>query len=186
MKYISIGEVVAPSTEHILKVAHCGMVFTLTGDLARLWLDGRFGFACSENPLEHKAADQLRRMELIVPANPYGAGEYRALTKCVLVPAKCKNHYTGLSSEEKEILLWIREAGLRLTIAELIFLRDHGIKPTMEYLGKENRQRLVERLYTIDTIFDNLMEDRMELCKQNSSTVKIVLSLLRKKRIILL
>lgn len=39
MKYISIGVVMAPSTEHILKVSHYGTEFTLTGDLARLWLD---------------------------------------------------------------------------------------------------------------------------------------------------
>lgn len=45
MKYISIGVVMAPSTEHILKVSHYGTEFTLTGDLARLWLDGRYGFA---------------------------------------------------------------------------------------------------------------------------------------------
>lgn len=185
MKYISIGAVVAPSTEHILKVSHCGMIFTLTGDLARLWLDGRYGFACSETPLEHKAASQLKRMGLIVTTHPYKTGEYRALTQCTLMPAEKKNAYAGLSSEEKEILVWLREAGLRLTIAELIFLQDRGIKPTMEFLGKENRQRLVERLYTIDTIFDNLMENRMELCKTNAATVNIVLSLLRKKRIIL-
>ena len=35
MKYISIGVVMAPSTEHILKVSHYGTEFTLTGDLAR-------------------------------------------------------------------------------------------------------------------------------------------------------
>ena len=45
MKYISIGVVMAPSTEHILKVSHYGTEFTLTGDLAGLWLDGRYGFA---------------------------------------------------------------------------------------------------------------------------------------------
>ena len=39
MKYISIGVVMAPSTEHILKESHYGTEFTLTGDLARLWLD---------------------------------------------------------------------------------------------------------------------------------------------------
>lgn len=186
MKYISLGAVVAPSTEHILKVSRYGMEFTLTGDLAKLWLDGRFGFAFSENPIEHKAVDQLKRMGLIVPTNPYGAGEYRALTQCVLVPVDRKNPYIGLSGEEKDVLVWLREAGLRLTIAELIYLLDRGVNPTLGYLGNENRQRLVELIYTRDTIFDNLLENRMELCKSNAATVKIVLALLRKKRIILI
>lgn len=186
MKYISIGAVVAPSTEHILKVSHCGMEFTLTGDLAKLWLDGQCSFSYSENPMEHKAASQLKRMGLIMPANLYGAGEYRALTRCVIVPADRKAPYTGLSCEERDVLIWLRESGLRLTIAELIYLLEHGVKPTQDLLGNENRQRLVERIYTRDTIFDNLLENQMELSKQKDSTVRIILALLKKKRIILL
>lgn len=186
MKYVSVGTVVVPSTEHILKVSHFGLEFTLTGDQAKLWLDGRYGFANSENSIEHKTVSQLKRMGLVVIANPYGAGEYRALTQCLIVPAERKEPYLGLSPEEKEMLVWLREAGLRMTIAELIFLKDRGIKPSMDLLGKENRQRLVETIYTRDTIFDNLLENQMELSKVNTGTVRLLLALLKKKRIILL
>ena len=71
MKYISVGVVMAPSSEHILKVSHYGTEFTLTGDLARLWLDGRYGFANSETPIEHKAIYQLKRMRLVITTNSY-------------------------------------------------------------------------------------------------------------------
>ena len=84
------------------------------------------------------------------------------------------------------MLVWLREAGLRMTIAELIFLKDRGIKPSLDLLGKENRQRLVETIYTRDTIFDNLLENQMELSKVNTGTVRLLLALLKKKRIILL
>ena len=50
MKYISLGAVMEPSTEHIVKVSHCGIDYTLTQELASLWLDGRFGFAEAESP----------------------------------------------------------------------------------------------------------------------------------------
>ena len=34
MKYISIGAVTKPSTEHIVHVSHCGYDYTLTGEQA--------------------------------------------------------------------------------------------------------------------------------------------------------
>ena len=186
MKYISVGVVMAPSSEHILKVSHYGTEFTLTGDLARLWLDGRYSFANSETPVEHKALMQLKRMGLVITTNPYKVGEYRALTHCVIVPTRRKGHDFRLSGEEKTMLTWLREAGLRLTIAELIFLRERKILPTLDLLGTENRQRLVERIYNIDNIFDNLLEDQMELSKLRNDTVLMILELLQKKQIVLL
>ena len=41
MKYISIGAILNEGTEHILDVAHGGAQFRLTGEKARLWLNGR-------------------------------------------------------------------------------------------------------------------------------------------------
>ena len=81
------------------------------------------------------------------------------------------------------MLTWLREAGLRLTIAELIFLRERKILPTLDLLGTENRQRLVERIYNIDNIFDNLLEDQMELSKLRNDTVLVILELLRKSKL---
>ena len=186
MKYISIGVVMAPSTEHILKVSHYGTEFTLTGDLARLCLDGRYGFANSETPIEHKAIYQLKRMRLVITTNSYTVGEYRALTQCMIVPTEKKEPDFRLNTEEKNILDWLREAGLHLTLAELIYLRERKIPPTLELLGTENRQRLIERIYNIDNIFDNLLEDQMELSKVNMETVSLILGLLLKKKIVLL
>ena len=45
MKYISIGAVMAEGTEHILDVCRGSRSYHLTGELASVWLNGRFGFA---------------------------------------------------------------------------------------------------------------------------------------------
>ena len=71
MKYISIGSVNRPSTEHIVYVSHCGYDYTLTADLAAVWLDGRFGFDQVRNQLQTKALRQLERM---VPRNGRASG----------------------------------------------------------------------------------------------------------------
>ena len=63
---------------------------------------------------------------------------------------------------------------------------EREIEPEEKYLGQENVQRLVERIYTKDTIFDNILENQMERAEKRDQVVKLVLSLLKKKRIVLL
>lgn len=186
MKYISIGAVVKPSTEHIVYVSHCGVDYTLTGDLASMWLDGRFGFDAIQGIMARKTLEQLHRMGLIIEAEDTLEGEYRALTKVKIVPAKSGDPYKGLTKQEKTALKWIRETGLVLSMAELVYLLERKVDPTPEYLGQENVQRLVERIYTKDTIFDNLLENQMEYAASRDEVVNVVLKLLKKKRIVLL
>lgn len=188
MKYISKGVVVEKSTEAILNITRCGVNFQLTGEQAALWLNGRFGFAEADdgNPILHKALTHLLRQELVEPAENGTVGEYRALTQCVIVPAKVSGCRGLLSKEERRLLKWIREAGLRLTMAELVFLTENGVAPEEHLLGEKNRQRLTEEIYTADTIFDNILESKMEHAKSRDAVVRTVLQLLRKKRILLL
>lgn len=186
MKYISMGAVTKPSTEQIVYVSHCGFDYTLTGDMAYMWLNGRFGFDASRNQFQNNALNQLERMGLVVITEDVLEGEYRALTKVRLVPARSRNPYKGLSRNEKTALKWITETGLILSMAELVYLMERDIEPEEKYLGQENVQRLVERIYTKDTIFDNILENQMERAEKRDQVVKLVLSLLKKKRIVLL
>lgn len=111
---------------------------------------------------------------------------YRALTQCVLVPAKAGKIRAPLNPLEIQTLQWLREAGLRLTMAELVCLQEHGIKPEPQLLGEENRQALTEAIYTQQTIFDNVLEAQMERASCREEMVRAVLGLLKKKRIVLL
>lgn len=188
MKYISKGLVVEGSTEHILKIQRGGYEFQLTGDRARLWLNGRFGMADADgtNPWYVKELLHLKRVGLAEPVGEEPEGVYRALTQCVLVPAKAGRLRMPLNALESQTLQWLREAGLRLTMAELVFLREHGIVPSAELLGDENRQALTEAIYTQETIFDNVLEAQMERAACREEMVRAVLGLLKKKRIVLL
>lgn len=186
MKYISIGAVVTEGTEYILEVCRCGICFQLTGELAVLWLNGRQGFANAESPTERKALAQLVRMGLAILGDGSDAEEYRVLNRCTLVPATLKYPYRGLRKQEKTALQWLREAGLILSMAELTFLMDRGIELREELLGKENSHALVHTIYTRETICDNILENQMEAATSQWDTVRIVLSLLKKQRIVLL
>ena len=186
MKYISIGAVMTEGTEHRLTVCRGMNKFTLTGDHAAIWLNGRLGFAETRKPAEDKALEYLIRIGLALKSNDYPIAEYRTLTQCTLVPADRKHPYLGLPAAEKVVLQWLREAGLVLSMAELIYLIDRNVPLEPKYLGRNNTQTLVERIYTKDTIFDNILENQMERAGMRDKTVDAVLSLLRKKRIILL
>lgn len=122
MKYISIGAVMTEGTEHILDVCRGSRSYHLTGELASVWLNGRFGFATVKKPTEEQTLLLLLRMGLAVQTDGSGFEEYRALTQCTLVPADRRHPYWGLTGMERAVLRWLREAGLVLSIAELPIL----------------------------------------------------------------
>lgn len=186
MKYISIGAVMTEGTEHILDVCRGSRSYHLTGELASVWLNGRFGFAAVKKPTEEQALLLLLRMGLAIQTDGSGFEEYRALTQCTLVPADRKHPYWGLTGMERAVLQWLREAGLVLSMAELTYLIDQKVPLQADLLGNANTQNLVERIYTRDTIGDGILEGQMERSKARERVTKAMLCLLRKKRLVLL
>jgi len=186
MWYISKGLVVKGSTEQILNINRCGVDFKLTGPLADLWLAGRFCLAPSAD-YQCKNLHQLQRMGLAECSDEPGElGTYRMLTNCIIVPAKLWLLHRPLSSGEKVVWEWLSKAGIRLTIAELVYLIENQVSPASEYLGEGNRQSLVERIYTQDNVLDGILDTAMENAGQRDAVVKAICSLLRKKRILLI
>ena len=88
--------------------------------------------------------------------------------------------------KEKWMLQWLRNAGIRLSTAELVYLREHEILPEEKYFYQENRQVLIEKIYTKDTIADNLLEQQMENAGCRDEVVRTLMKLLAKKKILLL
>ena len=183
MKYISIGAVMTEGTEHILDVCRGSRSYHLTGELASVWLNGRFGFAAVKKPTEEQALLLLLRMGLAIQTDGSGFEEYRALTQCTLVPADRKHPYWGLTGMERAVLQWLREAGLVLSMAELTYLIDQKVPLQADLLGNANTQNLVEQIYTRDTIDDGILEGQMERSNAREPVTKAVLRLLRKKRL---
>ena len=65
-------------------------------------------------------------------------------------------------------------------------LIENGIKPTQDLLYTDNRQKLIERIYTVDTIEDNLLENQMETAKCRDAVVQSLMRLLKKKLVLVL
>ena len=111
---------------------------------------------------------------------------YWILARCVCCPAKGAKRSFGLAAGEKNLLFWLVHAGIRLSTAELVYLREHKIKADSRLLHPGNRQALVEMIYTAGTIADNLLENRMAAAECRDSVVRDILSLLKKKKLLIL
>ncbi len=181
-----MGTAMGQPSGNIILVSHCGQKFRLAGEKAALWQKGRYGFADADGAEEYRALKELAGMGLAVQAGIGKQGRYRALTGCVICPAGRLFPYMGLSRKQRTAMRWLSKAGLCLTMAELVYLTDRGIKPVPGLLGKDNRQALVETIYTKETVFDNLLENEMGKAAACGETVEAVEGLLKAKRIILL
>lgn len=185
--YISKGTVISPSTEGLLFVVRGGVKFQLTGQEAALWLNGRFQFVDEKTEDERRCLKKLKRMSLAETSQSQSEAEkYRILTQCVLYPAVPKRIRHHTTKKEREMLDWLMKAGLHLTVAELVCLNEKGISPTEDLLYSYNRQALTEAIYLDHSIQDNVLEAQMEHSPARDVTVATILSLLRKKRILLL
>lgn len=187
MIYISKGIAGKASTTKLVQVIRGGQNIYLSEKEAELWLRGRFSFSFSQTQEEDRALQHLIRMGLAeAEADETKAAQYRILTRCVCCPSKTAKRSLGLFGEEKAILFWLINAGLRLSTAELVYLIENKIEAEPELLYQENRQALVETIYTVDTVADNLLETQMEQAECRDRVVQSLLCLLKKRKILML
>lgn len=186
MMYLSKGVVRQPSTEEQLNISHCGATYKVTGQMAKLWLAGRFEIRLIKDVREEMTLQRLERMGLAeVSKAEDAAARYRMLTNCTVCPSTRRVFYCFLSSQERLIMRWITKAGLRLTVEELVYLVEHDVRPDAQFQGIANRQRLVETIYTRNNIGDGILITQMEKSPARDQTVATLLSLLHKKRLLL-
>lgn len=74
----------------------------------------------------------------------------------------------------------------RLSMAELVYLHERQIKPAKELLYTDNRQKLVETIYTQENIFDNILECQMEHAACRDKVTAAIMVLLKNKKIVIL
>lgn len=184
--YLSKGLPVRYS-DGTLTISHRGAEFALTGERAEVWERGRCGFHSDLYGSQFTALREIAGQGLAETSeDTANESFFRLMTNCVICPMREWNLSILWEPLERTVWQWISKAGLRLTIAELVFLIEKKIKPTPGLLGEANRQALTEAIYTKETIFDGILESRMEQSPARDITVKAVLGLARKKKVILI
>ena len=169
-----------------LRIVSGWQIYTLFGLDEELWLRGRFDIAETTSPIEEQAVRNMLRIGLVEYSSAEDSeARYALLSRCMIVPAKPSKR-NALRRDEKILLEWLTGAGIRLTLPELVFLFSNRIRPKQDLLGEENRQALVECIYSDETIEDGILEAKMAQADKRDNVVDAVLGLLKKKRVVLL
>ena len=185
MYYISKGVAYKESGINNVHISRCGGNYILRKTQAKLWLAGKFSVAYYKNENQQSELLELASMGLIEVTEPDDAAHYQLLANCVICKVNPVVSRFPLSKNEKLIWAWIKNAGFKLTISELVYLNEQNIMPSPVFFGKDNWHTLIHAIYTQETIFDRILEAKMAESSARNSTVSAVLGLLRKKRIIL-
>jgi hypothetical protein len=185
MLYLSKGLLISRE-QNALFVSHCGTEHNLSGERAEVWERGLRKPCETTDYSQEIALTVLNEIGLIEPSSEQSNETlFRLLVNCTICPKRSERTFPLLNPAVKRIWKWVNYAGLRLTIAELVYLEERRIKPAPNLLGAQNRQTLTEAIYTTETISDGLLESRMERSRARDRTVRAVLSLLRKNKIFL-
>ena len=169
-----------------LRIVIGGQVCSVFGLEEDLWLRGRLGFAETASRDEEAAIQNLLRNGLAeYTSRKHPAARYTILSRCMIIPSE-PGKRNALAKEEKILLSWIRDAGFRLSLAELVYLFENRVRPTARLLGEDNRQALTDRLYPDGKIETGAMDSGMESSRARDTVVDAVLGLLKKKRVVLL
>lgn len=185
MMYLSKGLAVQKSTEEF-RVSHCGKVFALGPEMARLWTNAQ------QAPKEVPARERELHPEIgavRLGGHHEGAGDlahYRAPVGCIICPELDSDTKPVQTGYDGRIWTWIEQAGLRLTASELIRLEEQGTKPVPALLGEQGRQELTEQIYSSkELIWDGTLESEMEWSPARDALVMSLLRLLRMGRLFL-
>ena len=185
MMYISKGASTVHSGSKKVTVKLRGNSYELSDEIARAWQAGQNEPVALAN--SSSAIDHLIRLGIAASTEEDGGlGRYRLLTDCIIIPAKDRHFRKPLELIEQRTWTWISKAGIRLSVAELINLAQKHVRPAPELLGEANRQRLVEAIYTTETIGDSILENLMEHSEFRDNIVDTVYDLLKKHRIVLI
>lgn len=187
MIYLSKGAACKDPVTKRPSVCYAGKVFPLSQAEKRIWDNGRFSFIEVNEQDDIDTIARLNELGIVETEQENTAeSRYRLLTRCFFCPVKKDANQHRMSADENKLYTWLRYAGLRLTVAELIYLADRRIEPTEDLLHEKNRQALVERIYTIDTIADRILEGQMESARCRDKVTENLMGLLRKKYAIVL
>ena len=179
MLYLSKGSLDSRPIGGLYRVFNRGTIYVLGHRMGRLWRSAR----AYPHVVPRGAEREVRRLEeaglVTVTDEEDDIGRFYLLTNCIICPTETEPCLMLLPRRDRRILTWVKRAGLRLTVGELICLEDRNITPAEDLLGNEGRMNLVMALYTGHMSPDNTLEVMMEHSTARKATVDSIYRLMR-------
>lgn len=188
MMYVSKGILCKRKRRQWILIRQYDCLIKLFGEEAAAWEKGRLGFAYTHHRGEINVIQNLMKKGLVaIESGESEIDKYNLLRHCSIYSnPKFQFCFKFFNKTEKRILRWIKKAGTYLSCSELVALEDKGIKPQAELLYKDNVVKLMKILYPALVSISGDMESRMRYSIYRQSTVNAVMTLLRRKRVIIM
>ena len=187
MTYISKGWEVKGSKEKRVIVLYCGGRYELNGEMASVWRRGRRHFA---RIYSNKEEEILRALCLqgLVETTPRTSrrDRYLLLTNCLLCIPQKASKIPILNPLDRKILLWLKRAAFRLSVAELVYLTEMKIHPIKSLLGESNRMTLSRRIHSSAMTSGKYLEQKMSVAVSRDLVVESIVRLVRKRKLYLI
>ncbi len=187
MIYISKGMERKGSTKNRLKIHSFRGRYELSGEKAMLWKRGRQDFTTVYTREEERVLFELEKEHLVEFTESRDMrARYFLLTRCILYVPKKRRIGLFMNAYDRHIFYWLKKAGYRLDIGELIYLMEHKVKPDKLLLGTEQAGRLYRKIHIRQLEFGRDFERRMSVARCREEVVDSILRLIKKKKIYLI
>ncbi len=187
MIYISKGMEVKGSTKSLVKIHSFTGMYELNGQKAMLWKRGRQDFATVYTIEEERALFELKKEHLVEFTESQDMRtRYFLLFRCILyVPKKSRIGFLT-NTYDRRIFYWLKKAGYRLDIGELIYLMEHKVQPSKLLLGEEQGGRLYRTIHVRQLEIGRDFELRMSVARCREEVVDSVIRLVQQRKIYLI
>ena len=177
MLYISKG-ILTDERDDRCCVFRCGTELRLTKTESDIWKAGRGRLCESDNILTLEDMEDEGLVGIAEDDNEKSI--FDLLCDCVFIPLCHPEKTVPLTPEESILYVWLRDAGVVLTTAELICLCERGIVPSKNLLGENGRQELIFSIYLDNDINEFTLESQMESAKSRTWVIPCLLSMVQK------
>ncbi len=187
MIYISQGMELKGSTENLVKVHSFRGRYELNGKKAMLWKRGRKGFATIYTIEEERALLELEKEHLVEFTESRDMrARYFLLMRCMLYVPPKQRIGLSMNAYDRRIFYWLKKAGYRLDVGELIYLTEHKIQPSKLLLGEEQGVRLYQTIHVRQLEIGRDFEMRMSVARCREEVVESVIRLVQQRKIYLI
>ncbi len=178
MLYISKG-ILLKEKDGRCSVFRCGEERTLTMEESQIWRKGCGRIAEADCVLTLADLEDYGLVSSV--ENDSEEEIYNLLCGCMFLPSRDANADQPMTAAESILYVWLRDAGIRLTTAELICLCERNVAPEKNLLGESGRQALVAVIYLDGDINEFTLESRYASAECRGWVIPALLSLVRKK-----
>ncbi len=187
MIYISKGMELKGSTDTLVKIHSFRGRYELNGKEAMLWKRGSQGFAVVYTIEEEQTLFELEKEGLVEVAESQDMRtRYFLLMRCILYIPKKRRMGLPMNAYDKRIFYWLKKAGYRLNIGELIYLTEYKVQPNKLLLGKEQGGRLYQTIHIKRLEFGRDFELRTSIARCREEVVESVMRLVQRRKIYLI